>query len=93
MSVGAFSENAQQNTRYILDPKYPTLYVTAREKRILFHLLEGKTFFEIAEKINLVHQTVQYFVVQMQKRFDCQNVEALLAHPVIVRYVAEEKNK
>ena len=54
---------------------------------VLCHLAEGKPVQTAAEALGVVYRTVEYFVVQMQKRLDCLTTKDLLEHPVIEAYL------
>lgn len=56
-----------------------TSKVTKREKECLDYLMKGLTAKHIARKLNLSPRTIEFYIENMKKKFDCSNRTQLIA--------------
>ena len=78
LEVSGSLKGVKPRKRYYLRKDNFHTYLTEAELRCLRYLLEGKTYQETAELLQLSVRTVQFYSQNMQAKLVCHNRDSLL---------------
>lgn len=81
------------NRTYSLGEPYTAVSLTQREADCVYHLLQGTTFTQVAEVLQLSTRTVEYYVNNIKKKLDCRKkqevVEKILKTQFLDNYLSQ----
>jgi len=73
--------------RYYFDPDTPELYLTCREAQCIYYLLHGLTLVKTAEKLELSHRTVEFYVKNIKMKLNLLTKSELIAYMMKVDFL------
>jgi DNA-binding CsgD family transcriptional regulator len=63
--------------RYLLNEKYPNIFLTLREVQCLVLYLDGLSAKEIGKILNISHRTVETYFEKIRHKLDCNRLHDL----------------
>lgn len=79
-SISISSDSPLLKHFLLSSPEHPAIQqLPQRQKACLKHLLQGKTYREIGEKMHLSHRTIEQYVNNLKDKFGCQNKKELIS--------------
>ncbi len=73
--------------RYYFDPDSPELYLTCREAQCIYYLLHGLTLVKTAEKLELSHRTVEFYVKNIKMKLNLLTKSELITYMMKVDFL------
>ena len=73
--------------RYYFDPGSPELYLTCREAQCIYYLLHGLTLVKTAEKLELSHRTVEFYVKNIKMKLNLLTKSELITYMMKVDFL------
>jgi DNA-binding CsgD family transcriptional regulator len=84
-------KKAQPRERIDFGHVVPGAYLTLQENRCVCHLLRGKTAAQTAEDMGLSKRSVEFYLLNVKKKFGCKKKRALLDLMNSIDYFAVDK--
>lgn len=74
--------------RYYFDQDNPDAYLTCREAQCMYYLLHGCTLMKTAEKLQLSHRTVEFYVKNIKMKLNLITKSELIAYMMRVNFLS-----
>ena len=74
--------------RYYFDKDNPDAYLTCREAQCMYYLLHGCTIMKTAEKLQLSHRTVEFYVKNIKMKLNLMTKSELIAYMMRVNFLS-----
>lgn len=74
--------------RYYFDEDNPEAYLTCREAQCMYYLLHGCTLMKTAEKLQLSHRTVEFYVKNIKMKLNLMTKSELISYMMRVNFLS-----